>query len=683
MGCKHGFGWAEHEGSLRNVGRFLGTSLAAMLAACLCVTMCLAGAFAGTRPAFAEGVNATSDRKLGVLLDAPCFNNDNALSAAMSPDGDTIYLFATDGMICKVNADDLTVEQTAQAQVPASSWYNLEQSAVSPDGEYVAVRIGYSILLVNTSDLSSRIIDASGRYVFTNEGRTLMTIDGKTDPQAHGGTVSIDVWNTSDGSQVSRTPVTGLPGFPWVQCISPDEKMIYAYVDGETSSQRHVYAIDAATGAATDMNITEAGGDPGIVQGALVYAASVRHLPTYVVESRPSDEQSGAAATGSATGSATDGATDSAAVTNAAATANVAKNAASGLSTDISGASHAEPVSRESSNSSDSPDGGSSQSPSTSATQDATAMGDVWAIDTNARTVQKVRSYETDAANPGDMVVMSADSSLCLLAEKDGRKFVSTSDWKTTGSVPGKDPIFVDLSDDGKLAYSASAISSQNVQANDSTDDAKNQGTTMTMTTTDTATGESVSQSVDASAWEDNRHYVEGDFSPQVMWAHLSADGTWCYAMYFSRIPANDGQTGASGLLKIPVLDAAGLQAALQSEHESAADGGGDAATAVTDPRQDAARRRGVIAGVAAIAVVALAVVVAVVATKRRRAKAGVAAGGEATVPADGVAGRAVSDAAVAEPAAVPAAAPDGAVAPSESESRQVDTDQGPSKESL
>lgn len=632
MGCKHGFGWAEHEGLLRNAGRFLSTSLAAMLAACLCVTMCLAGAFAGVRPAFADGASATSDRNLEVLLDAPCFNNDMALSAAMSPDGVTIYLFATDGTICKVNADDLTVEQTAQAQVPTSSWYNLEQSAVSPDGAYIAVRIGYSILLVNTADLSSRIIDASGRYVFIDQGKMLMTIDGKTDPQAHGGTVSIDVWNTSDGSQVSSTPVTGLPGFPWVQCISPDEKTIYAYVDGETASQRHVYAIDAATGAATDMNITEAGGDPGVVQGALVYAASVRHLPTYVVESWPADAQSGAAATGSAA----DGATDAANASTAA-----------------------------------------------SATQGATATGDVWAIDTNARTVQKVRSYETDAANPGDMVVMSADSSLCLLAEKDGRKFVSTSDWKTTGSVPGKDPIFVDLSDDGKLAYSASAISSQNVQANDSTDDAKNQGTTMTMTTTDTATGESVSQSVDASAWEDNRHYVEGDFSPQVMWAHLSADGTWCYAMYFSRIPANDGQTGASGLLKIPVLDAAGLQAALQSEHESAADGGGDAATAVTDPRQDAARRRGVIAGVAAIAVVALAVVVAVVATKRRRAKAGVAAGGEATVPADGVAGRAVSDAAVAEPAAVPAAAPDGAVAPSESESRQVDTDQGPSKESL
>lgn len=658
MGCKHGFGWAEHEGLLRNAGRFLSTSLAAMLAACLCVSMCLAGALIGVRPAFAEGLNATSDRKLEVLLDAPCFNNDAALSAAMSPDGGTIYLFATDGTICKVNADDLSVEQTAQAQVPTSSWYNLEQSAVSPDGAYIAVRIGYSILLVNTADLSSRIIDASGRYVFIDQGKMLMTIDGKTDPQAHGGTVSIDVWNTSDGSQVSSTPVTGLPGFPWVQCISPDEKTIYAYVDGETASQRHVYAIDAATGVATVMNITEAGGDPGVVQGALVYAASVRHLPTYVVESWPADAQSGAAATGSATGSAADGATDSANASTAA-----------------------------------------------SATQGATATGDVWAIDTNARTAQKVRSYETDAANPGDMVVMSADSSLCLLAEKDGRKFVSTSDWKTTGSVPGKDPIFVDLSDDGKLAYSASAISSQNVQANDSTDDAKNQGTTMTMTTTDTATGESVSQSVDASAWEDNRHYVEGDFSPQVMWAHLSADGTWCYAMYFSRIPANDGQTGASGLLKIPVLDAAGLQAALQSEHESAADGGGDAATAVTDPRQDAARRRGVIAGVAAAAVVAAAVIaVAVIAAKRRKAKAaGAAADGEAAAIAGGATGttgtagatasegsaadatdggatgEAMADAAVAEPAA----APDGAVAPSESESRQVDTDQGPSKESL
>ncbi|OZG53987.1 hypothetical protein [Pseudoscardovia suis] len=645
MGCKRGFGWAKHEGLLRNAGRSLKASLAAMLAACLCVTMCLAGTFAGTRPAFADETNNdASARKLGVTINAPCFSSMQAMSAVLSPDGGTIYVFANDGMICKINADDLSLEQTAQSEAAFDGSPYQDQASITPDGSHAVARIGSSLLVVNTSDLSSRIIEANGDYVITSQGSTITSVDRiKIGDDSYTSQYYIDVWNIADGSLVSRKPV-GEPVAVKVQCISPDEKTLYATVpSGDASSAEgigvaDVVAIDTQTGAMTRLGVKTNKSQSLTRTGFLHTYPIVEHMPVLVLEDSPTSGKSDAA---------------------------TSSRSASSDSSD-----------------SDSEDSRSAFVGSTSGSY----TGNVWAIDTNARTAKKVMTYEANASNTTFATVgtapilMSPDFSKCLVQEKDGWGVVSTSDWKTLTTISPGDDSRWGFSGDGNLVYGFGGINVR--EANSSMNSAgKYQGTTMNATTVDTATGETVSQDIDASAWRSqDGQYVEQQFAAYFSWAETSVDGKWCYALYYTMSPfMNEGHTGFPGLLKIPVLDAAGLQAALQSEQGAASDGGGDAATAVTDPRQDAARRRGVIAGVAAIAVVALAVVVAVIAAKRRKAKAGVAAGGEVTVPADGVAGRAVSDAAVAEPAA----APGGAVAPSESESRQVDTDQGPSKESL
>ena len=81
----------------------------------------------------------------------------------------------------------------------------------------------------------------------------------------------------------------------------------------------------------------------------------------------------------------------------------------------------------------------------------------------------------------------------------------------------------------------------------------------MGVTTADVSTGETVAQNIDASAWGSRgTPYIEQKYAAYFSWAQISADGKWCYAMdYTMTAVLNQGDTGTSGLLKIPVLDEA------------------------------------------------------------------------------------------------------------------------------
>ena len=518
----------------------------------------------------------------------------------MSPDGGTIYVFANDGMMCKINASDMSVEQTAQSEAryePADD----EQASVTPDGSHAVARIGASLLVVDTADLSSRIIRANGDYVITSQGAAITSVDHGDVSGVSGDYRNrwyLDVWNIADGGLASHIPVEGSVATLKVLCVSPDEKTLYAAVkftdsntvDGVPAAE--VVAIDTATGAMTQMGVETEQLTPSPLSGFLHSVPIVAHLPTLALEAIPVGGQGDAAATGSATVDAT----------------------------------------------SEDPEA----SPENSLFEPIT--GDVWAIDTNARTAKKVMTYDVVESNAASTstgiapMVISSDSSKCMVQVKDGWGIVSMSDWKTLMTIPSGDYSSWGFSHDGNLAYGFGGINVQEATSADVTDSTgKYQGTTMRVTTVDTATGETVTRDVDASAWRSrDGQYLEQQFAAYFAWARLSPDGTWCYAMYYTMTPVmNRGYTGTSALLKIPVLNGDGFQAAVQGARAPA--GGGDAAV-VADPRRDAVRRRGVAAG-AVVAVLVAAVVAAVVVSRRRKANAMVSAGAGAGAPAAASAG--------------------------------------------
>lgn len=558
----------------------------AALATVLALGLCLASVacVGGARPAHADEMSApmTADRKLAVQQDAPCFSSGRASSAVMSADGGTIYVFDNDGMICKINASDMSVVQTAQSEATYES-ADEEQASLTPDGSHAVARIGSSLLVVDTSDLSSRVIHANGDYVITSQGATITSVDTDEESGGSGRQQYLDVWNIADGSLASRKPVGNLVANLKVQCISPDEKTLYAIgsvsdsnAAGDTSAAE-VVAIDTATGAITRMGVETEQLQWNTVSGFLHTFPTVQHLPTLVLEALPNGEHN-------------DTATASQGVSQAAATG----------SESLSDKPSFDPFS-----------------------------GDVWAIDTNMRTAKKVMTYEVVESNAADTthgiapVVISPDFSKCMVQEKDGWDVVSMDDWKVLMTIPPGDYSRWGFSRGGNLVYGFDGINVQETHSANAADSiGKYQGTTMGVTTADVSTGETVSQNIDASAWGSRGiPYIEQKYAAYFSWAQISADGKWCYAMYYTMTAVlNQGDTGTSGLLKIPVLDEADFKDARNSEQASAK-GSGDAA-AVANSYRDVAWRRGWVVGIVAVAVAVGVVATMVIVHKCRKANA-------------------------------------------------------------